>query len=62
MPLAAVVRHILSEGLDTEIAEQSLGTINSIVRKVIRAELKATENRLAKRQRPSLKPQLASTC
>ena len=38
----------MSDGLDTEIAEQSLGTINSIVRKVIRAELKATENRLAK--------------
>lgn len=44
---SSVVRRILAVGLDAEIAEQSLGTVASVVRKAIRAELKSTENRLA---------------
>jgi hypothetical protein len=45
--LASTVRRILITGLNTEIAEQSLETLVSVVRKTIRAELKSTENRLA---------------
>jgi len=44
---SAIIRRILDAGLDAEIAEQSLGTITSVIRKVIRSELKSTENRLA---------------
>ena len=44
---ASIIRQILSTGLDTEIAEQSLEAITSVIRKVIRSELKGTENRLA---------------
>jgi len=44
---SSVIRKILAAGLNAEIAEQSLETVTSAVRKVIRAELKSTENRLA---------------
>jgi hypothetical protein len=44
---SSVIRQILATGLNTEIAEQSLETVTAAVRKVIRAELKSTENRLA---------------
>jgi predicted DNA-binding protein len=46
--VAEVIRRILEKGLNEEIAEQSLDTIISAVRKTVRAELKTTENRLAK--------------
>jgi hypothetical protein len=46
-PLASTVRRILIAGLNTEMAEQSLGIVTASIRKVIRAELKSTENRLA---------------
>ncbi len=44
---SSIIRRILDAGLDAEIAEQSLGTVISAIRKVIRSELKSTENRLA---------------
>ncbi|MGD0622885.1 MAG: hypothetical protein ABSA82_10565 [Thermacetogeniaceae bacterium] len=44
---AAVIRRTLAAGLNAEIAESSLETITSAIRKAIRAELKSTENRLA---------------
>jgi 2-iminoacetate synthase ThiH len=46
-PLASNVRRILIAGLNTEIAEQGLEIVTASVRKVIRSELKSTENRLA---------------
>jgi predicted DNA-binding ribbon-helix-helix protein len=45
---AEVIRRILDTGLNVEIAEHSSDTLTAAVRKAIRSELKATENRLAK--------------
>jgi hypothetical protein len=43
---SSIIRKILDAGLNAEIAEQALETITAAIRKVIRSELKSTENRL----------------
>jgi non-homologous end joining protein Ku len=47
-PIAEVIRNLLEQGSSTEIAAQCLETITTAIRKTIRAELKGTENRMAK--------------
>jgi hypothetical protein len=46
--VAEVIRCLLEQGSSTEIAAQGLETITTAIRKTIRAELKSTENRMAK--------------
>jgi hypothetical protein len=43
-----VIRRLLEQGSSTEIAAQGLETITTAIRKTIKAELKTTENRMAK--------------
>ncbi len=47
-PVAEVIRRLLEQGSSTEIVAQGLETITTAIRKTIRAELKSTENRMAK--------------
>ncbi len=46
--VAEVIRRLLEEGSSAEIVAQGLDTITAAIRRTIRAELKSTENRMAK--------------